>query len=203
VGPRHRRPHDLAFDRNGRQHHLRRARLRQYRLQYNPPASFRDDLQFPFVGIYGAATHGGFFVDGQVRWEFYQNQVSDSNNGLLGQHFDARGIGLTGNIGYNQDLGNDWFIEPSGGIIWSRTEVDAMNVPGTIVAGSGFVPPWVLTVNDIQSTLGRLGVRVGTSFRQGASAAGCIGQRVSRIPRRSHREPDDKFRVDRLAVSDA
>ena len=30
----------------------------------NPPASFRDDLQFPFVGIYGAATHGGFFVDG-------------------------------------------------------------------------------------------------------------------------------------------
>src|SRR5450631_286399 len=72
----------------------------------NPPPSFRDSLQVPFVGIYGAATNGGFFVDGQVRWDFYQNEVSDNNNGLFGQRFDARGIGLTGNIGYNQDLGN-------------------------------------------------------------------------------------------------
>jgi opacity protein-like surface antigen len=133
----------------------------------NPPPSFRDNLQVPFVGIYGAATNGGFFVDGQVRWDFYQNQVSDSNNGLFGQHFDARGIGLTGNVGYNQDLGNHWFIEPSAGVIWSRTQVDTMNVPGTIVAGSGSVPPWVLTIDDIQSTLGRLGARVGTSVASG------------------------------------
>ncbi len=130
----------------------------------NPPPSLRDDLQVPFIGIYGAATKGGFFVDGQVRWDFYQNQVSDSNNGLFGQHFDARGIGLTGDVGYNQDIGNHWFIEPSAGIIWSRTQVDALNVPGTMVTESGFVPPWVLNVNDVQSTLGRLVVRMGTSM---------------------------------------
>jgi outer membrane autotransporter protein len=133
----------------------------------NPPPSFRDSLQIPFVGIYGAATNRGFFVDGQARWDFYQNEVSDNNHGLFGQHFEARGVTLTGNVGYNLNLSNNWFIEPTAGIIWSRTEVDPVNVPGTVIYGFGFVPPWVLTVNDIQSTLGRLSVRVGTSLHSG------------------------------------
>jgi len=133
----------------------------------NPPPSFRDNLEVPFVGLYAAATHGGFFVDGQVRWNFFQNQVSDDNHGLVGQHFDARGIALTGNVGYNRDLGNHWFIEPSAGVIWSRTAVDPVNVPGTMVTGNGGVPPWVLNVDDIQSALGRLSVRVGTTLTSG------------------------------------
>jgi outer membrane autotransporter protein len=134
----------------------------------NPPASFRDSLQIPFAGIYGAASYGGFLVDAQVRGDFFQNEVSDDNHGLAGQHFDARGISLTGNVAYNQNLGNNWFVEPSAGIIWSRTHVDPLNVPGTGVLGTpvgpGFVPPWVLTVKDIESTLGRLSVRFGTTI---------------------------------------
>src|SRR5262249_6943007 len=51
----------------------------------------------------------------------------------------------------------------SAGITWSRTQVDPMNVPGTAVVGQGGVPPWVLRINDIDSTLGRLSVRLGTS----------------------------------------
>src|SRR5215831_4905879 len=138
----------------------------------NPPTSFRDSLQIPFVGIYGAASYGGFLVDGQVRGDFFQNEVSDDNHGLAGQRFDARGISLTGNVAYNQKLGNQWFIEPSAGIVWSRTQVDSLNVPGTAVLGapllSGkFVPPWILAVNDIESTLGRLSVRVGTTVTSG------------------------------------
>jgi opacity protein-like surface antigen len=38
-----------------------------------------------------------------------------------------------------------------------------MNVPGTLVYGFGGVPPWTLAVKDIDSTLGRLSVRVGTT----------------------------------------
>jgi opacity protein-like surface antigen len=137
----------------------------------DPPASFRDTLQIPFVGAYGAASYGGFLVDGQVRGDFFENEVSDNNHGLSGQRFDARGVSLTGNVAYNQNLGNQWFIEPSAGITWSRTHVDPLNVPGTgilgIPVGPGFVPPWVLTVNDIESTLGRLSVRVGTSVASG------------------------------------
>jgi outer membrane autotransporter protein len=133
----------------------------------NPPASFRDNLQIPFVGIYVAASKGGFLIDAQLRGNFYQNEVSDSNHGMSGQHFDARGISLTGNVGYNFKLGNQWFIEPSAGIVWSRTQVDSMNVPGTLVYGFGGVPPWVLAVKDIESTLGRLSVRLGTSVAFG------------------------------------
>src|SRR5215468_1339935 len=137
----------------------------------DPPASFRDSLQIPFVGVYGAASYGGFLVDGQVRGDFFQNEISDANNGISGQHFDARGMSLTANVAYYQNFGRNWFIEPSAGIVWSRTRVDALNVPGTGIVGTpvgpGFVPPWVLTVNDIKSTLGRLSIRVGTTVTTG------------------------------------
>src|SRR5215813_14248601 len=130
----------------------------------NPPPSFRDDLQVPFAGAYVAASKGGFLVDAQVRANFFQNEVSDANHGMSGQRFDARGISLIANVAYYQTLGNNWFIEPSAGIVWSRTRVDSVSVPGTIVLGhGGIIPPWVLAIDDIQSTLGRLGARVGTS----------------------------------------
>jgi len=129
----------------------------------NPPASFSDSLQIPFAGLYFAASKGGFLIDGQVRWTFFQNDVSDSNHGMSGQRFDARSVSVTGNVGYNYNLGNQWFVEPSAGFIWSRTQVDTMNVPGTLVYGFGGVPPWTLAVKDIDSTLGRLSMRVGTT----------------------------------------
>jgi hypothetical protein len=140
----------------------------------NPgPPTFHDNLQIPFAGVYAAASYGGFLVDGQVRGDFFENAVSDDNHGLFGQHFNARGISLTGNIAYNHNLGNVWFVEPSAGIIWSRTQVDQLNVPGTMVLTSGagpsgvLIPPWLLTVNDIESTLGRLSLRVGTTVTSG------------------------------------
>jgi opacity protein-like surface antigen len=137
------------------------------------PPTFHDNLQIPFTGVYAAASYGGFLIDGQVRGDFYQNEVSDENHGLSGQHFNARGISLTGNVAYNQKLGNQWFVEPSAGIVWSRTSVDSLNVPGTMVLAGGagpsgvLIPPWLLTVNDIESTLGRLSVRVGTTVTSG------------------------------------
>jgi opacity protein-like surface antigen len=140
----------------------------------NPgPPTFRDNLQIPFVGAYAAASYGGFLIDGQIRGNFFENEVSDDNHGLLGQHFNARGISLTGNVAYNQILGSGWFVEPSAGIVWSRTQVDSLNVPGTMVLASGpgpsgvLIPPWLLNVNDIESTLGRLSLRVGTAVTSG------------------------------------
>jgi opacity protein-like surface antigen len=136
----------------------------------SPPPNFHDNLQIPFAGFYGAASYGGFLVDGMVRGDFFQNEISDDNHGLAGQRFDAHGVAVTGNIAYNQRFGS-WFIEPSAGISWSRTYIDALNVPGNGITGTqvvpGFVPPWVLTVNDIDSILGRLSARVGTTFVAG------------------------------------
>jgi opacity protein-like surface antigen len=135
----------------------------------NPTASFRNGLQIPFIGVYGAASYGGFLFDGQVRGDFYQNDATDGFQGLAGQRFGARGFSMTGNVAWRQDLGRQWFFEPSAGLVWSRTHIDPLNYPGTLVSGTGAVPPWVLTVNDIDSTLGRFSVRAGTTVQAGST----------------------------------
>jgi hypothetical protein len=91
-----------------------------------PPApTFKGDTEVPFAGIYTAFSKGAFFADAQARWDFYQNHIVDPANSVPGQDFNARGFSLTGNLGYNVALGNGWFVEPSGGVIWSRVKVDA------------------------------------------------------------------------------
>jgi len=133
----------------------------------NAPGSFHSNLQVPFAGIYGAASFGGWLVDGQVRGGFYSSQVSDTVQGLAGQRTGARGISISGDVAYRHDLGGQWFIEPSAGFVWARTDVDSLNFPGTIVAVTGSVPPWTLAVNGIDTDLGRLSTRVGTTVRTG------------------------------------
>jgi len=129
--------------------------------------SFQDNLQIPFVGLYGAATKGGFFVDGQAKWSYYQSTISDSSNGLFGQNLDARGFSVNGNIGYNYGLPDSWFIEPSAGFLWSKVSVDPLNTSGTLVLApqQGMAaPPAAVFINNIYSALGRVSLRVGTSI---------------------------------------
>lgn len=129
--------------------------------------TFENKMDVPFAGVYAAATYGGFFIDGQVRFDYIQTRLSDPvMNGLFNQNLDARGYSGTLNAGYNHQLGNGWFIEPSAGIIVSRVDVDPLNVSGTLVLlnSPGFAPPGTLSVNDIKSTLGRLSVRTGTTI---------------------------------------
>jgi outer membrane autotransporter protein len=129
--------------------------------------TFENQLDVPFAGLYAAATYGGFFIDGQLRFDYYQNRLNDPLvNGLFNQNLDARGISGTLNVGYNHQLGNGWFIEPSAGVIVSRVEVDPLNVAGTAVLlnNTAFSPPGTLQINDIKSTLGRFSVRTGTTI---------------------------------------
>jgi outer membrane autotransporter protein len=124
-------------------------------------------FEVPFAGVYAAATYGGFFVDGQVRFDYIQTRLNDPRvNGLFDQGLDARGVSGTLNLGYNYQLGNGWFIEPSAGVIVSRVEVDPLNVVGTLVLlnNAGFAPPGRLQIDDIKSTLGRLSIRTGTTI---------------------------------------
>ncbi len=132
--------------------------------------SFSGNFQVPFAGVYGAATYGGFYVDAQLRWDFYRNNISDAAAGVFNQTFNANGIAFAANAGYNYGFGNGWFIEPSGGFIWSRTEVDPFNISGTFILGNnqGIVPPSSLQINNIESLLGRLSLRVGTTVQAGS-----------------------------------
>lgn len=130
--------------------------------------SFSDNLQIPFVGLYGAASRGSFFLDGEARWLYFQNAVSDAQNGLFGQHLDARGFAINGDIGYDIALPGNWFIEPSIGVIWSETSVDPLNTAGTIVLpGGGLAPPGVVSISEIYSTIGRASAKVGTTVDAG------------------------------------
>lgn len=137
-----------------------------------PAGDLKETTEVPFVGLYTAFTKGGFFLDGQARWDFYQNNLKDRNNGLLGQELDARGTALTANVGYNQALGGGWFVEPSAGVVWSRVQVDPLNVSGLLQTAAPFAAyaRGTVVVDDIESVLGRATLRVGTNFASGGMA---------------------------------
>jgi opacity protein-like surface antigen len=141
-----------------------------YANDFSTGGSFQDNLQIPFVGFYAAATKGGFYIDGQARWNYYQNKLTDQTNGVFGQNVDARGFSLNGNIGYNFSFADNWFVEPSVGVVWSETWVDPFNTTGTFMlqplalGAVNLSVPGTISTNTIFSTLGRVSLRVGTSI---------------------------------------
>ena len=128
-----------------------------------------DKLQVPFAGVYAVATKGSLFIDGQIRADYYQNSINDPFvSGAFDQKLDARGLAFTGNIGYNYALQNNWFLEPSAGIVVSRVKVDPFNTTGAVVLLTpGVTFPGTLRVSDINSTLGRISLRGGTTIASG------------------------------------
>ncbi len=122
------------------------------------------DFQVPFLGTYLVATHGRFFADLMVREEFYTATLTQQSVGLFGQQVGARGTSVAGSAGYNFALANNWFIEPSAGFIWSRTNVDTFNVSGGVL-GQGIVTTYM--TDPIDSEIGRLSLRVGTTVTSG------------------------------------
>jgi opacity protein-like surface antigen len=122
------------------------------------------DFQVPFFGTYLVATRGRFFADIMVREEFYTANLNDPTVGLYGQRVGAQGVSVAVSGGYNFALANNWFIEPSAGFIWSRTNVDSINLSGG-PGGQGIVSTFVTA--PIESQIGRLSVRAGTTIASG------------------------------------
>lgn len=116
----------------------------------------KSDFEVPFLGAYLVATRGRFFADVMVRKEFYSANLTDASIGLLGQQMGAHGVSIATSVGYNAALANNWFIEPSAGFIWSRTDVDSLSVAGD----AGFVSTFKTA--PIESEIGRLTLRAGT-----------------------------------------
>lgn len=128
-----------------------------------PASSYTGDTGIPFAGLYGTFTQGGFFSDAQVRYDFYQSSGSDPQN-VQPFSFSGRGLAVTGNVGYNMPLAGGWFIEPSGGVVWSRTSFDTINVLGLAGSNIGGGP---VSIDDVTSILGRASFRVGTNIPVG------------------------------------
>jgi hypothetical protein len=131
----------------------------------SPPGSFSADIQVPFIGLYAALTQGNFFADVLVRQDFYVMNLTDPLNGLSSQAQNATGISAGGSLGYRVPLPSNWFIEPSGGVIWSRVHVDSINVPGS--ATFQFLNVGSVKIDDIDSLLGRFSLRVGANITSG------------------------------------
>lgn len=129
--------------------------------------TLNNNLQIPFAGVYGVATHGNFFLSGAARFLYIQNSLTDPQDGMFNQHFDARGVAIDGTVGYTYNLPNNWFIQPTAGFIWSETTVDPFNTPGTFALGTGPALPGQVSISDIHSAIVRGGARVGTVIDTG------------------------------------
>ncbi|MFL5108255.1 MAG: autotransporter outer membrane beta-barrel domain-containing protein, partial [Xanthobacteraceae bacterium] len=123
----------------------------------------RTNFEVPFIGAYVVVTRGGFFADLTVRGEFYNMELNNPAINFFNQPFSAHGVSVSASAGYNMPFGA-WFIEPSAGFIWSRTKVDPFSAVG-LPGGLDF--SGTVTVNDIDSEIGRATIRVGTSFTAG------------------------------------
>jgi len=130
---------------------------------------FDSSSQVPFIGAYATATNGGFFADLLIRGDAYQMSLNSPGLNFYNQNINARGLSISGSVGYNYAIPNwdGWFIEPSAGLLYSRVKVDPLNIAGSpslftkLTAGTE-------TLNDVVDTIGRLGLRFGTSFSYGS-----------------------------------
>jgi opacity protein-like surface antigen len=121
---------------------------------------FSNTYQVPFFGTYLVATKGRFFADLMVREEFYNVNLSNPGLSYFNQPVGAHGFSISTSAGYNFDLGNGWFAEPSAGFIYSRTSVDSFVNPGTAV----LAVPGLISTNDVESEIGRLSLRAGKTI---------------------------------------
>jgi outer membrane autotransporter protein len=148
-------------------------------LAYN--GAFNSTTQSPFVGMYAAANYGRFFVDGVLRYDSFETSLDSPNANIFDQKLDAHGFTLAASAGYNYAVPNSsWFIEPSAGVIWSREAVSPFNATNSVPTNSpvGNINSVVLReahtellvgegttqLDAIESVIGRLGVRVGTTL---------------------------------------
>ena len=126
-------------------------------------AGFGNEFEVPFFGTYFVATNGRFFADLMVREEFYNINLNNPAFAFTNQPVGAHGYSISGSMGYNFDLGQGWFIEPSAGFIYSKTTVDSFTAPG--VAGAELHRHHRLVqTNDVTSQIGRASLRVGKAI---------------------------------------
>jgi len=148
-----------------------------------PEGSLSAKTQVPFIGLYAALTSGNFFADGLVRGDYYLMNLDDPANGLKGESTTATGVSAAANVGYRVKLPGNWFIEPSGGALWSWVRANTITTPGKNLGrlvqefDTGPNTTWEVsqaitnggqvTINNIESLLGRATVRIGTTLTIG------------------------------------
>jgi opacity protein-like surface antigen len=128
--------------------------------------TFNSTTQAPFLGSYAVLTKGDFYVDGLIRYDYFQTDLNSPTANIFDQKVDAHGWTLAASTGYNYKIPNSkWFVEPSLGVVWSKETIGAINTTSPLAA-TGFFAAFnysgTAQPNDIDTFIGRAGVRVGT-----------------------------------------
>ncbi|MCK2055256.1 hypothetical protein [Methylobacterium sp. 37f] len=120
----------------------------------------------PFVGAYLAVTSGPFTSDISYRHDFFNARISDPVLSLSGTRLPIASDTVGGSLGYRIDFaspfGGDqpYFFEPSTSMSYTKTRIGDLAVPGGTLA-----------IDSIDSILGRVGFRVGTTLTAGDTFA--------------------------------
>jgi outer membrane autotransporter protein len=123
------------------------------------------NFDIPYFGVYGAITGNGFSADLSVRRDNYNMRVTNETARVFRDKLDGEGTTVNASIAYKHQLSNSFFVEPSAQLIWSRTSVDSLDLGEQPGLSGNFGQ---FRFRDIDSLLGRVGVRVGTTFQLGS-----------------------------------
>lgn len=133
--------------------------------------SFNTSTQAPFLGAYAAATYGDFFADALIRWNYYSTTLNSPSINLYNQKVDTRGLTFAVAGGYRWTVPNtNWFLEPSAGLIYTYASTEPIDIANPVPTGGGFAGGNFMGTTRLSvfdSTIGRLGLRVGTSVEYG------------------------------------
>lgn len=108
------------------------------------------------IGAYAVLRSGGLWANGLVKMDWID--LTTEPGAGLSARFDARSFGAMVNLGYRAELGL-FFVEPSAGIAWVKTDIDSYQSGGATV-----------DFDDAESLRAQAGLRVGASFGVGESA---------------------------------
>jgi opacity protein-like surface antigen len=136
--------------------------------------AFNSTTQAPFVGTYGVLTKGNFYIDGLARYDYFQTNLNSPTANVFDEKVDAYGLTLAASTGYNYKIPNtQYFVEPSLGVVWSKETIDPINVASPLPSATGpagFAAgnySGTTQISDINSLIGRAGLRVGTTWETG------------------------------------
>jgi outer membrane autotransporter protein len=108
------------------------------------------------IGAYAQLRSGGLWANGLVKMDWIDLNTQPGPG--LSAKFDARSFGAMLNLGYRAELGL-FFVEPSAGIAWVKTDVDSYQSGGATV-----------DFDDAESLRAQAGLRFGAALGVGESA---------------------------------
>jgi outer membrane autotransporter protein len=114
-------------------------------------AAVKQNFSGGTVGAKATYVNGGFFADGIVKADLLSLDIAAAG---LAQRSDLTNLSVLGNIGYKFDLSHGFYVEPTAGAEYVRTDF----------SGSPLLTATTVPLVDGHATRVRAGARLGTEW---------------------------------------